>query len=399
MKRISKRVVRETTGGGGGKVWADIIKLSQGDNIVSDLGQGYPDFAGTLMARKHACETITNEERKNQYSPVKGTPRIVNALKELWNKGSSSEGSMVGTENILVTTSGTEALNNAMQAMINPGDEVIVFEPYFPWYLPAIRMAEGLPVTVTLNGPSFGIDFDQLATKLSSKTKAVLFNTPHNPTGHVATREEIQKLSELCVKHDILCISDEVYDRFTFGQHEHHRIAELPGMAERTLTVGSASKMFSLTGWRVGWIYGPEDLVSAVSTCHGYNSYCAPTPLQEGIATALEDLCVEGSQVGAEIESLSVNFCANARCLGAALEDIGVDSYAPDGGYFLVADVSKTGKTDVEFCRWLAEEKGVICVPMSVFYASEAKPNSLVRFAICKQPETIQTAVKAILKK
>jgi len=270
--RVSRRVLGESAGGGA-KVWAEIIKLSESPSIVCNLGQGFPDFAGTGIARTAACSVIKSDAKLNQYSPVPGIASIRQELASLWNK-SVSNSFMDSDKNVLCTTSGTEALYVAMQSIINPGDEVLVFEPFFPWYLPAVRMAGGIPIVLTLKSPQFDIDFEDLKRKLTPKTKCVMFNTPHNPTGHVASKEEIEKLSRICIDENLVCVSDEVYEHFIFSESTPHmKIADVPGMQERTLTIGSASKMFSLTGWRVGWMFGPEDIISACRTIHG--KYCS----------------------------------------------------------------------------------------------------------------------------
>eukprot|EP00512_Aurantiochytrium_limacinum_P008145 CAMPEP_0171535620 /NCGR_PEP_ID=MMETSP0959-20130129/17231_1 /TAXON_ID=87120 /ORGANISM="Aurantiochytrium limacinum, Strain ATCCMYA-1381" /LENGTH=408 /DNA_ID=CAMNT_0012081537 /DNA_START=54 /DNA_END=1280 /DNA_ORIENTATION=+ len=398
LRRVSQRVLSEGNSGGQ-KVWSEIIKLAQGPNIVCDLGQGFPDFEGTKIARDEACRVVQENPRLNQYSPVPGTRNLREALADHWNKdaGIPAEAKVDVDLNVVVVTSATEAIYAAMQAIVDPGDEVIIFEPYFPWYLPAVKMAGGKPITLTLRPPGFGIDFEELENAITDKTKLIMFNSPHNPTGHVATAEEISKLAELVVRKDLLCISDEVYEAFVFNPMKHIRLAHEKGMANRTLTLGSSSKLFSLTGWRVGWVFGPPDIVSAVSSLHAYNSYCAPTPFQEGSAVAIRDLDKgPDSIVSKEVAQLGSQFQENARRLGAALEAAGAEVIYPDGGYFLVCDTRKTGKNDVEFARWMATAKGVVCVPMSVFHNNVDAPDYLVRFAICKKPETIDAAVKAI---
>jgi len=388
MSRISTRISAEY--GGGAKVWGEITKLALGSNIVADLGQGYPDFEGSKTARDAASNCLLNMKRENQYSLVPGLPALRQNLSSYYAKAYPNTKILSPETEIVVTASGTEALYAAFQGIVNPGDEVVVFEPYFPWYLPGIRLAGGIPKIVTLKSPDFKISDEDCRKVFNSKTKAVVFNTPHNPTGHVASMEELETIARLCKEFDSLVISDEVYDNFAFGKNIHRRISDLPGMFDRCITIGSAAKMFSLTGWRVGWASGPEDLITAIRTVHAHSSYCAPTPLQLGIATALENFSEE------EANSLCTKFQENAMLLSEGIKSVGANPLKPEGGYFLIADVSGTGKTDTEFMRWLAETKGVICVPLSVFYASSNAPKSLVRFAICKEKETIERAVNAI---
>ena len=274
---------------------------------------------------------------------------------------------------------------------------MICFQPFFPWYLPAIRLAGGTVKCVTLDpAKRFAMDPEALRAAFSPKTKMIITNTPHNPTGHVATAAELELIAELCKEHDTLVLSDEVYEPFVFRPEDRHRrICDLPGMAGRTITLGSGGKLFSCTGWRVGWIYGPAELVGAVKAIHGYCTFSAPTPFQEGIAAALDE-ARSGGELDGHFGQLSESFRANAAKLCDALGTIQVEGFMPDGGYFLVCDVAATGMTDIEFCKWLAAERDVTCVPLSVFYDEGAAPRSLVRFAICKSPETIERAVAAI---
>lgn len=273
---------------------------------------------------------------------------------------------------------------------------MVFFEPFFPWYLPHVRMAGGTPKPVRLRGPTFDILSveRELRAAFSSRTKLCIFNTPHNPTGHCASHAELQLIAELCQKHDALCLSDEVYESCLYGNTKHQRICEVQGMWERTLTIGSASKLLAMTGWRVGWVTGPADLVTAARTLHSYTTFCAPAPLQEGIAAALE----------AEVATLRFDdqgslMHRNWELLAEALRSTGVEVCPANGGYFLVADVSSTGMTDVEYIKWLATERRVAAFPMSAFYSAdgaEAPPQCFVRFAVCKERATIERAVAAL---
>ena len=261
-------------------------------------------------------------------------------------------------------------------------------------------MAGGIPKPVMLHAPSFDVcDAEaELRRAFSDKTKLCIFNTPHNPTGRVASEAELSLVAALCKEHDAVCLADEVYEACVFpGDRVHRRMSAIDGMWERTLTVGSASKLLSLTGWRVGWASGPADLLSAASLLHTYISYCAPTALMEGVATAIE----EETSGGLEFDGRAALMHRNWERLGEALRRMGdgVEICEAHGGYFLVADVSATGKNDMEYCRWLAGEHKVAPIPLSVFYTdTDRKPTSLVRFAICKEPATIERAVQALSK-
>jgi N-succinyldiaminopimelate aminotransferase len=259
--RISP-LVKAEMGGGGSKLWSEITELARLPTIVSDLGQGYPDFNGDLVARETTAKVLVDNARLNQYSLVNGSVDLRKELANFYAKRHPKAEKLNFNTEVLVTSSGTESLYAGILATVSEGDEVIVFEPSFPWYAPDIRLAGGIVKTVTLKYPHFTVDEKELRAAFSSKTRLVIFNSPHNPTGHVARKSEVELIANLCVEHDAMCISDEVYDQFIFNRAktgDHLRMCDQPGMKDRTLTVGSASKMFSLTGWRVGWLYGPED--------------------------------------------------------------------------------------------------------------------------------------------
>jgi len=286
---------------------------------------------------------------------------------------------------------------------LDPGDEVICFEPVFPWYVSHVRLAGATAVPVRLQAPGFAFDEAALAAAFTPRTKALIYNSPHNPTGHVATAAECAAIAALCVRHNVLALADEVYERKTFGGRPEVRLADFPGMRQRTLTVGTASKLFSLTGWRVGWVLGPGALLAGVRTVHSYSTFCAPTPLQAGVAEALRAAAAQhraataaapGAPPGAD-ESAEA-FERNAEVLGGALSDVGLDVIPAEGGYFLVADVAATGLNAGDYCKALIASARVAAVPMDVFYFADDAPRTLVRFALCKRPETIAAAAAAI---
>jgi N-succinyldiaminopimelate aminotransferase len=315
---------------------------------------------------------------------------------------------------VLVTTSATEGLYACMQAFLDPGDEVICFEPVFPWYVSHARLAGATPVPVRLSPPHFALDAAALAAAFTPRTKALVFNSPHNPSGHVATREECEIIAALCVQHNVLVLSDEVYERKVFGGRREVRLADFPGMRERTLTVGTSSKLFSLTGWRVGWLLGPAALLSGVRTLRSYSTFCAPTPLQAGVAAALrhaaeehaaaqarsDDASGRDNDAGPGPDASSAAFERNAAVLAAALTDVGLQVMPAEGGYFLVVDCAATGLNAGDYCKALIAAARVAAVPMDCFYFDErpeaAPPASLVRFALCKRAETIDAAAAAI---
>jgi len=383
------------------KTWSEVIALAKLPG-VTDLGQGWPDIPSSSVARAEAARILTDVSpatvKLNQYAPIGGSARLKKSIVDFSKRQYGVD--LDADKNVLVTTSGTEALFNAVQALCDPGDEVVLFEPFFPWYLPCVRLAGGIPKVVTLEAPSFKIEPDSLRAAFSEKTKLIVFNSPHNPTGHCATQEELEMIATLCLEFDALALYDEVYETSVYGGGKHLRLPAVEGMAERTLTVSSAGKVFNLTGWRIGWMTGPEDLIAGCRAMCGYTTFSAATPLQEGIASALAE------EPQAFYAGVTAQFEKNFTMLAEALTAMGLQVCCADGtvgGYFLVADVASTGKTALEFCKWLASEKKVAAVPLGVFY--EPRPEgsdwscSLVRFAICKQGATIEEACKKLAAK
>lgn len=347
------------------------------------------------MARTTASRTILSDGPHNQYSTIGGLPSLNAAISRLY--GHRYGLPVDPATEVVSTSSGTEALYCALQALIDPGDKVLLFEPFFPWYLPDVTLAGGEPIVVALQEPDYSLDRAAVTAAFAQKPKLVLCNSPHNPTGRVFTRDELQFIADLCVQHGTLALSDEAYETVVFPGHSLVRLADLPGMRERTLAMGTASKLLSLTGWRVGWITGPAPLVAAVRTIHSYVTFCPPTPLQVGVAAAIQAL-VDSPDAQQESEDVTSLLAGNATLLGDALRAMaGVKVFQPQGGYFLVADVSGTGMDDFAFCRWLIEQRNINAVPMSVFYRPrEGWICRTVRFAICKRRDTIERAVTAL---
>mmetsp|Transcript_12610 Transcript_12610/g.31846 ORF Transcript_12610/g.31846 Transcript_12610/m.31846 type:complete len:331 (+) Transcript_12610:309-1301(+) len=288
--RVSQRCRNEIAAGGANKVWQEVSALARQPGVI-DLGQGYPDFEGSAVARQSAIAALQDPDKAllNQYSPIPGLPSLcteVAALyKRLWGQDLDPQ------QEVLVTSSATEGVYACLQAFLDPDDECVFFEPHFPWYPTSTRMAGAIPKALTLHKENdFRIDEAALDAALSSeKAKVLIVNSPHNPTGHVMDQEELDIVARQARKHDVIVISDEAYEGQVFTGHTGHiKLAQMEGMRERTVTLGTASKMFSLTGWRVGWITGPADLISAVRIVHAYSTFCAPTPFQYGVAEALK---------------------------------------------------------------------------------------------------------------
>eukprot|EP00036_Acanthoecidae_sp_10tr_P016889 CAMPEP_0206311756 /NCGR_PEP_ID=MMETSP0106_2-20121207/13630_1 /ASSEMBLY_ACC=CAM_ASM_000206 /TAXON_ID=81532 /ORGANISM="Acanthoeca-like sp., Strain 10tr" /LENGTH=404 /DNA_ID=CAMNT_0053743019 /DNA_START=38 /DNA_END=1252 /DNA_ORIENTATION=+ len=397
--RLSGRCVAEMSGGGV-SVWSEIIALSKLPGIT-DLGQGWPDVPRSKVASEKAAAIVLDESaagrKLNQYSPIAGSPNLCRAISDFHGRRYPGPPPDPASE-VAVMTSGTEALFSACLAFCEPGDEVVLFEPFFPWYLPCVRLAGATPKVVTLEKPAFAIDERALRAAFSAKTKCVVVNSPHNPTGHVLSQAELDTIGRLCVEFDCLAIFDEVYETTLFGGAKHRRLGDVDGMRDRTVNIGSAGKIYNVTGWRIGWVTGPADLVGGCRTMHGYSTFSAPTPFQEGIAAALT------SEPDTFFEGVSAQFAENFKLLGDAITEMGHRVCCADGdvgGYFLVADVAASRMDGLAFSKWLATEKGVACVPLMVFY--EGRPKgvpfecTLVRFAICKPRETIELACKKLL--
>eukprot|EP01059_Diplonema_ambulator_P032608 TRINITY_DN6476_c0_g1_i2.p1 TRINITY_DN6476_c0_g1~~TRINITY_DN6476_c0_g1_i2.p1 ORF type:complete len:399 (+),score=106.34 TRINITY_DN6476_c0_g1_i2:64-1260(+) len=393
VSRWSSRAAKES-GGVGAKLWPEMLALCSGEGVVN-LGQGYPDHPGHKFALDAAHRALDNP-KVNQYSGIGGLPELNNAVADYYQhvyKGDRLD----PMKEVCILTSATEGLLASTMGLVNEGDEVVIFEPFFPWYLPSVRMAGGVPKVVELKPPSFEILEEDLERVFSPKTKMVLINSPHNPTGHCLSRRELELVAKYCLKHDVICVSDEVYEAQVFRGTDHVRIADLDGMRDRTVTISGSSKMLSLTGWRIGWAYGPEDLVAAIRTVHSFATYCAPAPFQKAVAETLQD-CI---QTGYDFSDIADLYKGNWELLASALTKMGATVCPAQGGYFLIADIAYSGMSDIEFVRWFAREKKVGAVPLGMFFSPAPDGGltyrTLVRFAICKERSYIEKACQHIL--
>ena len=347
-----------------------------------NLGQGFPDTDGPAEVIEAAAAAM--RAGHNQYPPGPGIPALREAIAAHQRRFHGIE--LDPDAEVLVTTGATEAITAALLALCEPGDEVVTFEPYYDSYAACIALASAERRVVTLRPPGFDIDRDALAAAFSPRTRLVLVNSPHNPTGRIFTREELGLIASHCRERDLLAVSDEVYEHLVFDGREHVPLATLPGMAERTLTISSAGKTFSLTGWKIGWATGPCSLVAAVGMVKQYLTFVSGAPFQHAIAHAL------GLQ-DEYFESFRAGMQAKRDRLCAGLEAAGFDVLRPAGTYFAGIDVSALGEDDGHaFCLTLPERAGVVAVPMVVFYDDQQAGRSLVRFAFCKRDEVIDEA-------
>ena len=297
---------------------------------------------------------------------------------------------------ITVTSGCTEAIAAAMLGLINPGDEVIVFEPYYDSYRAALAMADAKAVFVTLHPTESGFAYrsEELARAFSDRTKAILINTPHNPTGTVFTDVQLGEIASLCIEHDVIALSDEVYERLVYPGRVHRSIASVANMRERTVVLSSSGKSFSLTGWKVGWAIAPPSLAAGIRSAHQFLTFSVATPLQYGVAGLLK----HGEE---EIEQLLTHYTHMRSLLGEALDELGFGVRMPEGAYFLMAEHTEVTARlglgdDVALCRWLPVNAGVAAIPPSAFYSDPSKGSRFVRFAFCKQTKTIDEAIRRL---
>jgi N-succinyldiaminopimelate aminotransferase len=351
-----------------------------------NLGQGFPDTDGPRSIAQAAADAVL-AGKGNQYPPGPGIPELRNAIAGHQRRFYGLDFDPV-TE-VFVTAGATEAVAAALLALLEPGDEVIALEPYYDSYAANIAMAGAERVPVTLRAPDFRPDLAELEAKITARTRLILLNTPHNPTGAVLTRDELRKIADIAVRHDLLVVTDEVYEHLTYDV-PHIPIVTFPGMRERTVTISSAGKTFSFTGWKVGWVTSTRELVDAVKTAKQFLTFVASGPFQYAVAEALQ-------LPGDYYEDLREDLKKKRDLLTAGLSDIGFDVYQPDGTYFVTADIAPLGEKDgIEFCLNLPERAGVVAIPSALFYDDKAEGRTKVRFAFCKRPETLEEALKRL---
>ncbi|HTT29362.1 MAG TPA: aminotransferase class I/II-fold pyridoxal phosphate-dependent enzyme [Solirubrobacteraceae bacterium] len=339
-----------------------------------NLGQGFPDTDGPSAVIEAAVTALRGGE--NQYAPLPGVPALREAVFE-----HQRDWYGLDPEDVLITFGATEAIASALLGLCDPGDEVVVLEPYYDSYAACISFAGATRRPVTLRPPGFEVSEEALRSAIRPVARVLLLNSPHNPTGRVLNRAELELIAAACVEHDLICVTDEVYEHLVYDG-EHIPIATLPGMASRTLTISSVGKSFSFTGWKIGWCSGPADLVAATRMVKQYLTFAGGTPLQHAAATALR-------LPRSEVEALRDDLRAKRDQLCAGLQTAGLRPLTPAGTYFVNADV---GVDSVEFCRSLPERCGIVAIPTSVFYDDTEAAATLVRFAFCKRPEVIAEA-------
>lgn len=368
--------------GMGTTIFAEMSALATATGSIN-LGQGFPDTDGPASVARAAADAVL-AGRGNQYPPGPGIPELRTAIAEHQRRfrGLAYD---PDTE-VLVTAGATEAIAAALLALLEPGDEVIALEPFYDSYAACIAMAGAVRVPLTLRAPDFRPDLERLRSLVTPRTRLLLLNSPHNPTGMVLSPGELAAIAALAVEHDLLVITDEVYEHLVFSG-AHHPIAALPGMRERTVSISSAGKTFSFTGWKVGWVTASAPLVAAVRTAKQYLTYVSAGPFQYAVADALR-------LPDAYFDDFRADLLRKRDLLADGLSAAGFRVFRPEGTYFITTDITPLGEKDgIEFCRALPARCGVVAIPNAVFYDDTEAGRPLVRFTFCKQVDVLEEAV------
>ena len=368
-------------------VFGEMTRLAKLHDAVN-LSQGFPDFDAPAAVKEAACASIRDEQ--NQYAPPYGTRALRDAIASDFTRRYGVP--LVADEQVTVCCGSTEAMMAVMMGCIDPGDEVIVFEPFYENYGPDAILAGAQPKFVRLRAPDWTFDPDELKRAFSNRTRAIVINSPNNPTGKVFTRAELEVIASLCLQWDVLAISDEIYERIVFDGRAHVPMASLPGMADRTVTTSGLSKTYSVTGWRIGWAISPASLTGGIRKIHDFLTVAAPTPFMDAGVVAL-------SMPRESYVTLAADYQSKRDLMLDILARHGFTAYRPGGAYYVMADVEKFGfSSDTEFALHLVKEIGVGTVPGSSFYIDPASAPKTLRFCFSKRNETLLEADRRLAK-
>jgi aspartate/methionine/tyrosine aminotransferase len=368
-------------------VFGEMTRLARLHNAVN-LSQGFPDFEAPQAIKDAACAAIQAEQ--NQYAPPYGTKAFRDAIASDYSRRYGL--SLIADEQVTVCCGSTEAMMASMLSCLDPGDEVIIFEPFYENYGPDAILAGAEPKYVRLREPDWLFDPDELKKAFTNRTRAIVINSPNNPTGKVFTRDELHLIADLCQQFDVLAISDEIYERIVYSGHAHVPISTLPGMAERTITTGGLSKTYSVTGWRIGWTISPPSLTGGIRKIHDFLTVAAPTPFHDAGVAALS--LEEGFYT-----QLAGDYQAKRDLMMDILGRHGFTAYRPGGAYYVMSDVSRFGfSSDSEFAQYLVKDIGVATVPGSSFYSDPASAPQTVRFCFSKRDDTLHEADRRLSK-
>ncbi|XP_041666867.1 kynurenine--oxoglutarate transaminase 1 [Cheilinus undulatus] len=414
---MARRLHARRTEGVDKNVWVEFTKLAA-DYKAVNLGQGFPDFSPPKFVQDAFCNALNGGFQMHQYTRAFGHPPLVKNMAKFFSRVVGHE--IDPFEDILVTVGAYQALFSTFQALVDEGDEVIIVEPFFDCYQPMVIMAGGKAVYVPLRPKADGavlssgdwvLSREELSSKITPRTKAIVINTPNNPLGKVYKTEELQMIADLCIKHDLLCISDEVYEWLTYDGAKHVKIASLPGMWERTITIGSGGKTFSATGWKVGWAISSGHIIKHLKIIHQNTVYHCATAAQEAVAQGFErEYDVYGTPESYFLQ-LPAMLQQKRNKLASCLQSVGLQPIMPEGGYFMIADISSLRADfqdqsteeepyDFRFVKWLTKEKGLATIPVSAFYSPEHSKefDKYIRFCFVKEDATLDAAAD-ILKK
>jgi aspartate/methionine/tyrosine aminotransferase len=369
----------------GSTIFSDITRRAVETGAIN-LGQGFPNFDGPEFVKEAAIAAI--RAGHGQYAPSAGIPELTGAIAARFSIANGLSG-IEPRSHVTVTSGCTEALAATFIGLLEPGDGVILIEPTYDAYPVGVALAGAIPSYVTLRPPKFELIVSDLEAAVDAKTKAIVVNTPHNPTGRVFTRFELEVIADLCRRHDLIAITDEVYEHMVFDG-EHLSLAQLPGMWERTVTLSSLGKTFSLTGWKIGWAVAPADLTDGVRAAHQFLTFATATPLQHAAAIAL-------TAPQDYFDELASSYRAKRDLLAEGLDGIGLKVFLPEGTYFMMADHSGFDLgDDVAFVNHLIDAVGVAAIPPSAFYHDKSEAKNLVRFAFCKDEATLREAIRRL---